>query len=45
MYGGIGDGIEKLFWTMLVLLILFVPFGIWKICELVSTFFSHIRWV
>lgn len=44
MYGGLGEGIEWLFKTMIALIIIFVPLGLWKAFELLSELMSHISW-
>lgn len=38
------DGIIYLFFTMAVLLLIFLPLGIWKAVELISYFIKHIHW-
>jgi hypothetical protein len=44
MYGNLGDGIVGLFFAMATLIVVFVPFGVWKVYELLSELFSHIHW-
>lgn len=39
MYGGIGDAIERIFWCLLI----FLPFGVWKVIELVWWLVKHIH--
>lgn len=41
MYEDIGSAITILF----IACIIFVPFGIWKVIELIIALFNHIKWV
>jgi len=43
MFEEIGRTINNLFMTMFILLIIFLPLGIWKLIELILWFINHIR--
>jgi hypothetical protein len=40
---GIGDGLEALFKMMVVLIIVFVPLGMWKLVEIVIWAWANIH--
>lgn len=37
------EGIGKLINTLLILFVIFVPFGLWKVVELIIWAFSHVN--
>lgn len=41
---GPGDAFVALFKFLCLLVIVFVPLGIWKLFEILSWFFHHIHW-
>jgi len=43
MFQAIGEAVSALFVTMLVLIVIFVPLGLWKLIEIIVWLFTHIR--
>lgn len=42
MFDALGKALESLFRTVLVLLAIFVPLGLWKLVEIVIWVFQHV---
>ena len=45
MWGGAFDALADMFKYMFVLIVIFVPLGMWKMFELLNALFKHIAWV
>jgi len=43
MYEEIGDAINKAIIGIVILLIIFVPLGLWKLAEIIIWIFTHIK--
>lgn len=43
MVSGIGDAIGDLFKWMLIMLVVFVPLGVWKLVEIIMWLFKHVH--
>jgi hypothetical protein len=42
MYESIGKSFDMLMWTVFILLIIFIPLGLWKLVEIIIWLFENI---